>query len=282
MSVVASWSERSPVLGLPRTEGRAELSFKRRGAVTAVDRFYQSGALRLRRPRREPGEAPEVVVLNTAGGLTGGDKLTLNLRWAAGTVATVSGQAAERVYRSLSGVAAVSTTIDVESDASAEWLPQETILFDGAALQRALSISLAPGARFLGAETLVFGRTARGERLQQGRLRDAWRLWRDGRLIFAEAIDLDGALGPALERPAAAPGLAAVALAVLAAADAESRLPALREALARCTGLAAASAWNGLLVARFAACDSAVLRDDLLPVLTLLRDGRGPPRVWRC
>lgn len=287
MSVVASWSDRpAPPAGglpaLPRAEGSAALSFKRRGPATAVDRLYQSGVLRLRLPRIEPGEPPEAVLLNTAGGITGGDRLTLDLRWAAGTAATISGQAAERVYRSAGGVAKVATRIGVESGATAEWLPQETILFDGAALERELAISLAPGARFLGVETLVFGRTARGERLRQGRLRDAWRLWRGGRLVFAEAIDLDGALGAALARRAAAPGLAAVALLVLAATDAEARLAALREVLAGATGLAAASAWDGLLVARFAARDSAMLRADLLPALALLRGGREPPRVWRC
>jgi len=300
MSVVASWSERAAraaaggIPPLPRAEGRAELSFKRRGAATAVDRLYQSGALRLRLPRVEPGEPPEAVLLSTAGGIAGGDRLHLTLRWAAGTAATVSGQAAERVYRALDGVATVATAIEVDSGAAAEWLPQETILFDGAALRRDLRVALAPDARFLGVETLVFGRAARGERLHRGRLRDAWRLWRDGRLIFAEATDLGGApdgawdgagngtLGRALGRPAAAPGLAAVALLVLAGADAESRLLALREILARANGLAAASAWNGLLVARFAAPDSAVLREDLLPALALLRDGRQPPRVWRC
>jgi urease accessory protein len=288
MSVVASWSERpsaapsDTAAALPRAEGEAALSFKRRGAATAVDRLYQSGVLRLRLPRAEPGDPPEAVLLNTAGGITGGDRLTVSLRWAAGTAAAVTGQAAERVYRSLAGVAGVRTTIEVESGATAEWLPQETILFDGAALERELSIALAPGARFLGVETLVFGRTARGERLRQGRLRDAWRLWRDGRLVFAEAVDLEGAIGAALDRRVAAPGLAAVALLVLAAADAESRLGVLRELLAGATALAAASAWNGLLVARFAARDSAALRDDLLPALALLRDGRPPPRVWRC
>jgi urease accessory protein len=288
MSVVASWSDRaSPVPAgvaaiLPRAEGDAALSFKRRGEATAIDRLYQSGVLRLRLPRVEPGDPPEAVLLNTAGGITGGDRLTLSLRWGAGTSGAVSGQAAERIYRSLAGVATVRTTIEVESSATAEWLPQETILFDGAALERELSIALAPGARFLGVETLVFGRTARGERLRQGRLRDAWRLWRDGRLVFAEAIDLEGALGVALDRRAAASGFAAVALLVLAAADAESRLGPLRELLAGATGRAAASAWNGLLVARFAAADSQALRSDLLPALALLRDGRLPPRVWRC
>jgi len=287
MSVVASWSERPPagteaLPALPRAEGAAALSFKRRGTVTAIDRLYQFGVLRLRLPRVEPGEPPEAVLLNTAGGITGGDRLTLDLRWAAGTAAAVSGQAAERVYRSAGGVASVATRIEVASGATAEWLPQETILFDGAALERELTVTLAPGARFLGVETLVFGRTARGERLRQGRLRDAWRLWRDGRLVFAEAIDLAGALGASLGRRSAAPGLAAVALLVLAAADAESRLAALRDSLAGAAGLAAASAWNGLLVARFAARDGATLRGDLLPALALLRGGRPPPRVWRC
>lgn len=285
MSVVASWSERPappPAQRLQRAEGRARLAFKRRGEATALDQLYQQGVLRLRLPRVEPGEPPEAVLLNTAGGLTGGDRVRLDVAWGGGTAAAVSGQAAERVYRALDDVALVRTQLTLGVGAAGEWLPQETILFDGAALDRELQVRLDGGARFLGVEMLVFGRAAMGEEVKTGRLRDAWRVWRDGRLVFAEALALEGDLARALGRPAAAAGMTAMALLLLAAPDAEARLPALREALESAEGLAAASAWNGLLLARFAAPDGAALRRDLLPALALLRDGRSPPRVWRC
>ena len=283
MSVVASWFDPATRAGrLQRAEGRARIAFKRRGGMTALDQLYQMGVLRLRLPRTEPGEPPEAVLLNTAGGLTGGDRLTLEAAWAAGTAATLTGQAAERVYRALEDVAQVQTRLAVADGAKAEWLPQETILFDGAALRRDLQVRLAGTASFLGVETLVFGRAAMGERVASGSLHDAWRIWRDGRLVFAEALRLNGHLDRALVRPAAGGGLAAFALLLLAAPDAEARLPALRVALTSARGLAGASTWNGLLLARFAAADGATLRGDLLPALALLRDGRPAPRVWRC
>lgn len=283
MSVVRSWSETAPAAPrLQRAQGHARVGFKRRGAATALETLYQSGVLRLRLPRVEPGEPPEAVLLNTAGGLTGGDRLAIEARWRPGTAAALSAQAAERVYRALDGEALVETRLRVEAGAAAEWLPQETILFDGAALRRDLQVELAGDARFLGVETLIFGRAAMGEQVRAGRLRDAWRVRRDGRLLFAEALDLAAPLDRALARPAVGGDARAFALLLFAAEEAASLLEPVRACLQGSVGLAAASAWNGLLLVRFAATDGAFLRRDLLPVLSCLRGGRPAPRVWRC
>jgi len=289
MSVAASWSEIGPLAPpvgrgeapLQRSRGRARLAFKRREAATVLDEFFQEGCVRLRLPRCHAGW-PEAVLLNTAGGLTGGDRVELAVRWGAGTAATVSSQAAEKVYRALAGVARVETRLTVEDGARAEWLPQETILFDRAALRRDLEVRLAGNASFLGLEALVFGRAAMGERLRQGNLRDAWRIWRDGRLLLADALRLEGDLEHRLGQGAVAAGCHAVALLVLAEPDAEHRVPAVRGALADAKGLAGASGWDGLLVARFVAADGATLRGDLLRALAALRDSRPAPRVWQC
>ncbi|WP_437372321.1 urease accessory protein UreD [Inquilinus limosus] len=271
----------SPV-PLARARGRLELGFKRRGAETVIDALFQEGCAKARFPRREAGAFAGAVLLNTAGGMTGGDRLRQAIRWGEGTAATVAGQAAERIYRSLGDAARIETRLTVESGAVAEWLPQETILFDRARLDRDLQVDLRGDATFLGVEAIVFGRAAMGEVVRRGGLRDAWRIRRDGRLVYADALAVDGDPAAALDRPGLGRGARAVATLLYAAPAAEELVDALRAALAGAQGLAGASAWNGILVARFAAPDGAVLRRDLISALGVLRAGRPLPRVWQC
>jgi urease accessory protein len=267
---------------LARARGRLDLGFKRRGAETVLDALFQEGCAKARFPRREAGAFAGAVLLNTAGGLTGGDRLQQAIRWGDGTAATVAGQAAERIYRSLGDAAQIETRLVVEPGAVAEWLPQETILFDRARLDRDLRIELRGDARFLGVEAIVFGRAAMGETVRQGTLRDAWRIRRDGRLVYADALAVDGDPAAALDRPGLGRGARAVATLLFAAPEADRMIEPLRLALTEAQGLAGASAWNGLLVARFAAPDGAVLRRDLISALGILRAGRPLPRVWQC
>ena len=267
---------------LARARGRLDLAFKRRGAETVLDVLFQEGCAKARFPRQEAGALTGAVLLNTAGGLTGGDRLIQSVRWGDGTAATVAGQAAERIYRSLGDAAVITTRLAVEAGATAEWLPQETILFDRARLDRDLQIDLHGDAEFLGVEAIVFGRTAMGETVRQGVLRDAWRIRRDGRLLYADALAVDGDPVAALDRPGLGRGARAVATLLFVAPAAAALIDPLRAALAGAQGLAGASAWNGLLVARFAAPDGAVLRRDLISALGVLRAGRPLPRVWQC
>jgi urease accessory protein len=122
--------------------------------------------------------------------------------------------------------------VTVGENARCEWLPQETILFEGARLSRRLDIALAPGARLLAAEMLVFGRAARGERFRHGSLHDAWRIRRDGRLIWADALNL-AEPAAALDRRFVLDGAGAMATLLLAAPDAAEHRAAARD-LAAC------------------------------------------------
>ena len=159
---------------------------------------------------------------------------------------------------------------------AAEWLPQETILFDRCAVRRSLHIDLADDAWFLGVESLVFGRGAMGEVVETASLRDVYEVRRGGRLLLHDAIRLEGEVSATLRRPAIADGARAVATLVYVGCDAESMLDPLRE-----LGIGA-SAWDGMLIARMLAADGATLRVAVIDALQVLRGGRPLPRVWQC
>lgn len=263
-----------------RSEGSLDLSFRRRENGTATDRSYQAGCLRIRRV--DDGDAPCAVLINTAGGVAEGDSLDQRIAWGEGTVATVTTQAAEKIYRALSAGSTISTRLTVESGARAEWLPQETILFDAFRLRREARIVLAEDVTFLGVEALVLGRAAMGESVTSGSLRDRMRIWRGGRLIYADTLSLDGDIAALMDRAAIGGGARAMAVIVHASAEAAAMRDPVREALEAASSLAAASCWNGLLAVRLLAPDSEVLRRDIALALSVLRGGRPLPRVWRC
>lgn len=267
---------------LQRAVGELRVVVKRFRAETVLDELRQVGCLKARFPRRIVPGWMDVVMLNTGGGVAGGDRLDLAFGVGAGGQATIAAQAAERFYRVLAADAPsrVRTRLTVEAGAFLEWLPQETILFDRCALDRRLEIDLAPDARFLGVETVVFGRTAMGERVRQGWLRDLIRVRRGGALLLHDAVRLDGAIDAALVRPAVGGGARVIATMVYVASDAVEKLAAVRGALG--AQEAGASVWNGMLVVRVLGADSAGVRRTVVAALNVLREDRPLPRVWLC
>ena len=258
---------------LQRARGEVRVAAKRRGDATVLDRLYQSGSAKARIPK---GEGFEVVLLNTAGGVTGGDFFANSVDAASNTTVTVTTQTAERIYRSTGEDGRVDNTLTLGAGARIDWLPQETILFDRARLRRSLTVEMAQGATLLAIEPLVLGRAAMGETVVQGFLSDQWRVRRGGRLAYADALRLDGEIAEVTAAPASMGGGIACASLVYIAPDAEDRVDAVRAALGEDGG---ASAWNGLIAARIVAKDGATLRAALIRAVTTLRSGP-LPRVW--
>jgi urease accessory protein len=246
-----------------------------------IDVLRQAGAARVRFPKPIEGAPPEAVLLNTAGGLTGGDRIGLRVTLAAGAAATVTTAAAEKIYRSLDGDAAIRVTLGLAVGARLAWLPQPTILFDNARLDRRTQVELTGDSSFLAVEMLIFGRTAMGEDVHRGACRDAWRVRRDGALVFADTFRLDGGVAEALDRRAILGGARAVAMLLYAAPDAPSRLEGVRARLQNASSRAGASTWNGLLVVRAMARDGRMLQQDVAALIEWL-SGRPLPRVWQC
>ena len=237
-------------------------------------------------PLPEPGDIPVAALLTTSGGLTGGDRLRISVGTTAGARAIAATVAAEKVYRSLGPDANVRVSLTVEAGGWLEWLPQETILFDGARLVRAVEVELAAGARLLAVETLVFGRTARGERFRHGKLLDRWRVRVDGRLVWADQLQLEGAIGVQVDAAAAFAGAVAFATAVYVGEDAAEHLSLARSLAEAVDAHGGATLVNGMLLARFLSHDAQKLRRGLMRYLGGLREaaaGLPPmlPRLWQ-
>jgi len=263
---------------LQRAEGHARLAFHRRHGATRLRTLYQEGCVKIRLPRPLPGQAPEAILINTAGGLAGGDRIVTEIDIAETVAATVTTQACERVYRSTGETAEVTNRLTVDAGAHLAWLPQETILFDGGRLSRRLEADLVGDAQLVAMEAVLFGRTAMGEVLSDGGLHDRWRIRRDGRLLFAEDFSVSGEIATQLARPSVLAGCAAMATVLYAAREPERLLEAARAVVGEAGG---ASAWNGKLLIRLVTTSGLELRQRLEPLLSLLLAGRPLPKVWQ-
>ncbi|MDF2622107.1 MAG: Urease accessory protein UreD [Xanthobacteraceae bacterium] len=265
--------------------GRVLVEVRGDGGRTVRGRIEEQGFARVRFPlsgRR--GAALEAVMINTGGGLAGGDRSQTVLHALEAAQFVVTTQAAEKVYRSDGAVSRIDVDLSVAPGAGLDWMPQATIVFDGARIERSISAEVAPQGRLLLVEPVILGRTARGERLSHGLLFDRWRIRRGGRLVYADGLQLDGDIAAVLDRRATLGGWAAFATILLVAPDAESRLEAVRAALGLPDELpenldAGASAWDGMLSIRLLARDGAPLEAAIRRVVGALGIAE-IPRIW--
>jgi urease accessory protein len=273
-----------------RVDGLARIRFKKAAdGRTTLGELYQRAPCRLLFPNTEPGEPLQAVLLTTSGGLTGGDRTRVEIEMDAQTSATVTTQAAEKLYRALpdSDDTRIEVDIRVGEGAWAEWLAQETIFFEAAKLRRSLVADVAPQGRLLAVESLVLGRTAMGERVCNGRLHDAWRLSRNSRLIWADALHLDGDIRKLLHAPFGFGTAVACSTVIYVAPDAHALVSGLRQLIARYELPATATALDGFLVIRMLAENAARLREAVMHVSAAIRARAGGlparmPRVWYC
>ena len=268
----------APLHDLQRTHGLAAVGLAHDSA-TRLATLRQVGAAKAFLPRVD-ADHPEVVFLNTAGGLTGGDQLSFDLGLADGGRATATTQTAERIYRQGPlGPAKMNVRLQVGRGARLDWLPQETILFEDAALDRETSAELGAGAQLLTTETLVLGRAAMGEEVTRIALRDKRRVVRDGRPVMIEPLAFDDD-SLADGGPAGMAGARALATLGFFAEGAEDALGPVRALLSEPGVTAHASGWDGKLLVRAMAAGAAPLRKLMARVAAQLR-GRALPRVWQ-
>jgi urease accessory protein len=267
--------------------GRAEARFSGADGTTRLGHLDQGDPLRILFPRALDPAATVAVIANTGGGLVGGDRLDMAFAAQDGARVLVTSQAAEKAYRSAGATCAVDVRLSVGAGAWLEWLPHETIVFDGARLRRRLALECAKDGRLMAGEMMVFGRRARGERLAGGLVREAWEVRREGRLIWADALHLEGDLAAALADPFAFGGAAALATLLYCGPDAVDRLERAREGLpANGDGLkVGATLVNGVLLVRWLDADAARLRAAFGAFWAYFRHAAGAgearlPRLW--
>ena len=247
------------------THGAAEIGFARRDGVTRLAHLYQADPLRVLFPTPEAGDPVQAVIVTTSGGLVAGDQIDIGVRVDHKASAHVTASAAEKIYRSTAATTVIRQSLTIGDDATLEFLPPETILFDGARLRRESVIELRPKAAFLGGDIVVFGRRARGERFTRGFLREVWEVRREGRLVWGDAMHLDGDVAAIVDDPACFDGAAAFATMILATPAQDPRgfldgARAIQSSDAARTLKAGVTTVAGLVIARWLAADAALLR----------------------
>jgi urease accessory protein len=272
-----SSSATSAIFAANRARGSVIFDVNQVEGLTRRRQLHESGSLRVRFPSPE-AQGLSAVFVNTAGGVAGGDAFGIDIAAGEGSRLAVTTAAAEKIYRADGAAAQLGISLKAAAGAHIAWLPQETILFDGARVSRRIDIDLADTASLLLCEIVVFGRTAMGERVQRGEFTDRWRLSRGGRLVFAENIRLDGDIGEKLGHAAVAKGGVAIGTALIVPGD-EALVERIRELTPSFRGEVGISCWNGFAMARFCAQDAGKLRADMMAVLGRA-SGEALPRLW--
>lgn len=174
-------------------QGSLALEFERQADKTILRRSQVQAPLKVQRPFYPEGEAIcHSVMLHTAGGIVGGDRLSFKVQLESNAQALLTTAAATKVYRSNGLEAQQSTRIQIASGACLEWLPQEAIVFDGARFRQQTKVELAAGATWLGWDIIRLGRSARGERFLSGEWRSRTEVWQAGRLIWIDPQFVQG------------------------------------------------------------------------------------------
>lgn len=265
----------APPVQLQRARGTGRIATQLQDGRTRLASLYQEGCAKIRLPNTHD-QSLQAVLINTAGGLTGGDSIDWRAESAPGTRMVLTTQACERIYRSTGSDARVAARLNVGAGAQLDWLPQETILFEGSRLDRTLEVDLADDAKFCAVEAVLLGREAMGEDARTALFRDNWRIRRNGRLIHAEATTLSA---DPRERDSLSllDGALAFATVLYVGDDAERKLDAARALLA---GRSGASLIGERLVVRAIAESGLALRRIIAPIIATLSGAGTLPRLW--
>jgi urease accessory protein len=278
---------------LPRTHegwlGRLSLEFARAEHGTQLRRSVHEGPLRIQRVLLPEGPAcPHVYLLHPPGGVVGGDRLETSVELLDGAQVLLTTPAAQKLYRSSGAQAEISNLLRVHSGGGLEWLPSETLAFSAAQARLATRIELEPGASFLGWDIICYGMPARAEAFAAGRVSSRFEIFRGGRPLLIEALDLSAAQG-LLDAPHALRGQPVVAslYAVPGQGDIdEGLLERTREVVGvPARGWCSVSSLSELLVVRALGPNVEGVRSLLIAAWRELRPrilGRAPvtPRIW--
>jgi urease accessory protein len=271
---------------LQRAEGVCRIVIDGLGRSTRIADVYQKSPIRVLFPRIGDDRTKEAALVNTSGGVAGGDRLQFSVTAAGGASIAVTTQAAERIYRALDQFAHINTKLKVSDTAKLAWLPQETIVFNHARLCRLTEVEIAPRSELLALECLVFGREARGEKLSAGAIVDTWRVRKNGRLQWGDTFRLTDEVFAHLTRKALLWDSIALATLVYFGPDLKKLMQLIRDQASSFDCHCGATSVAGIVVARFTAGSAfelkAALRNLLQEFGEELATPFGVPKMWSC
>jgi urease accessory protein len=272
---------------LQRADGCGRIVLRSSENGTRIEDVFERSPTRILFPRTGHRAVQEAVLINTAGGIAGGDQLEYSVAALPDASIAVTSQAAEKVYRALYEPARVATRLEVRESAKLAWLPQETIVFNWGRLHRTTEIELFSGAELLALEWLVLGRAAHGEVVVGGNIADSWHVKKDGRLIWADSFRITDEIYQYLKTKALLSNCNAIATLIYFGPCVDKRLDFLREIIPSLGCNCAATLVCGLIVVRFAAKESSNLKLALRSFLQQFGPelGSGPfqvPKMWSC
>jgi len=270
-------------LALPahiRARGTVALRVRARDGVSVRENVREEGGLRLRFPR-EPGAGLSSVIVNTAGGMTGGDVACISVVVGEGAHLSLTTSAAEKMYRSLGDAARIQVALRAEAGAVLTFAPQEAIVFDGARVERVYEVDAPAGASVLLCDMTCLGRRQMGEVVRNASLRDRWRIYRDGGLAYADQTRIEGDCAAILSGAAVAGGADSFASMMYFDDKVEEVCESWRSLLAESAdGVhGGAGIVNGVCVARLVAGDLFRLRAVCARLICAV-PGRELPRSW--
>ncbi len=272
---------------LQRSDGIGRIVLGGSGRRTRIIDVFQKSPVRIMLPKVPDGEIEEAVLVNTGGGIAGGDRLEYEVAALQNASIVVSSQAAEKLYRALDEPARIKTKLRVTEAAKLAWLPQETIVFNEARICRNTEIDVSSGSELFALEWLVLGRAAYGEEMTGGHIAESWRVKRDGHLIWADSFRVTDEIFGHLHRKALLSQCRAIGTLIYFGPHLDARLEFLRAIASSLECYCAVTAVNGLIVVRFATTASSDLSLALRSFLKQFSRefGSGPfrvPKMWSC
>lgn len=265
-------------------KARLSLGFSFVDEKTILSERSHDGPLVVQKPLYpEGGDICHAIVVHPPGGIAGGDELTLKVKTEKKASALLTTPGAAKWYRSAGPWATQSVAFDVKG--TLEWLPQETIVFDGALAESAYDVNLGADAGLIGWDIVCLGRTGSGERFARGTFRTSMQIRREGKLLWLERGRIDGG-GRLLESPAGLNGKPVFGTLFSSFLHFDKKiLDALREQKPT-LGDGAVTRLPGILLARYLGDSSEAARRYFIALWRILRPalmGReaNEPRIWR-
>ena len=251
--------------GKVSTNGKAKLLFEvDENGATRLKELYQSDPLRIFFPNTPDQDILQAALVNVSGGLVGGDKISADIQLGKNTKAVIAAQSAEKVYRSSGEDTRMEIKIKVGPGSWLEFLPQETILFQGSRLRRQIDISIEGDGSLVAGEILIFGRRGYGEYFESGLIHESWEIERDGRLLWADTLHMEKNIASTINHPACFDGAVAMATVIYAGPNAKDNLLVIQNLLIATDSdvLSSVTCINGVMIIRWLGSNALDVRND--------------------